>query len=158
MLTERHLRQLRQRIKITCRKCKKVFSVYPARTRRKSPVQFCSRACRVTKKRLNCLRCEKEFYSHVYRPYEGRFCSRKCTYASMLKNKRVGYRALHEWLERKFGKADKCQNKYCTYSNPKRYHWAKLHRKQYIRKRRNFITLCVSCHYKYDRSRSQILI
>ena len=70
----------------------------------------------------------------------------------------VGYHALHAWLYRHFGKANKCENKDCKYprtgrrwmEKPKRYEWANLSGK-YKRDRTDWIHLCPSCHRKFDK-------
>ena len=61
----------------------------------------------------------------------------------------VGYRALHQWLQREFGKADRCENPQCEHKI-KKFEWALLKGKKYERKRENFWRLCQSCHAKYD--------
>jgi hypothetical protein len=80
----------------------------------------------------------------------------------------VGYQGIHIWLNKKFGKADMCENKGCVYprkkSNgyvllkPKRFEWAKLKNKPYQRLRKYFIKLCVSCHHYYDQGNKEIIL
>ena len=75
------------------------------------------------------------------------------------KGGKVGYDALHTWLVREFGKAYKCEMKGCIYprnnargelmKNPKRYEWANITGK-YLRKRKDWMMMCPSCHRKYD--------
>lgn len=65
-----------------------------------------------------------------------------------------GYFAVHAWLRNHFGKADRCESDDCS-GESKTYHWAKLHNKEYIHNRENFIRLCVSCHRKYDMTADQ---
>lgn len=71
------------------------------------------------------------------------------------KGDKVGYQALHCWIHKWYGKADKCQNKLCSYKNPKRYHWANLDHK-YTRDIKTWAKLCCSCHYYYDQKNKQI--
>lgn len=76
------------------------------------------------------------------------------------KGDNAGYNAIHIWLKSNFGKADKCENRLCTYprmnrfgillKKPKMFTWALLHGKKYSHERKNFVKLCVSCHKKYD--------
>jgi len=65
------------------------------------------------------------------------------------KGAKVGYYGIHNWLIRKFGKANKCENFNCSKKYNK-FHWAKLKDKTYERKRENFWMLCIRCHAIYD--------
>lgn len=65
------------------------------------------------------------------------------------KGDKVGYFALHNWISRKLGKANKCE------ANPKhtltaiRFEWANISNK-YLRDFNDWIQLCKSCHMKFD--------
>lgn len=59
------------------------------------------------------------------------------------------YNTVHNWINREYGKANKCENPECR-GLSKNYHWAKLRGKVYFRDRNNFWMLCVSCHHEYD--------
>ena len=61
----------------------------------------------------------------------------------------VGYAGIHNWLEREFGKASRCENIKCLKKSSV-HEWALLKNKSYTRKRDNFWMLCKSCHKKYD--------
>lgn len=61
-----------------------------------------------------------------------------------------GYFTLHSWLNKNYGKANKCENPNCKFKNPKRYEWSLIKGKGYQRQRENFFMLCCSCHRKYD--------
>ena len=67
---------------------------------------------------------------------------------------KVSYNALHKWITKIYGKADKCQGGFigliCS-NKSKRFEWAKLKGKKYERKRENFIMLCRKCHSVYDK-------
>ncbi len=65
------------------------------------------------------------------------------------KGDNVGYFALHSWVRRILGKANKCC--YCNgLSKSVTFHWAnKSH--QYKRELSDWMMLCVPCHSKYDR-------
>lgn len=69
------------------------------------------------------------------------------------------YKALHKWLQRKFGKANSCENRknrilpFACSGISIYFNWAKLQGKIYDRKRENFIQLCRSCHVIYDENR-----
>lgn len=60
------------------------------------------------------------------------------------------YLNVHSWINRNFGKANKCENPNCEgLSN--RFHWAlKRGEKEYIRDRNKFLMLCARCHWSYD--------
>lgn len=65
------------------------------------------------------------------------------------KGDNAGYKAIHEWLRKNFGSANRCENKNCDKTS-KNFHWAKKKRKKYTHDRNAFIQLCVKCHKKYD--------
>lgn len=65
------------------------------------------------------------------------------------KGDNVGYAGIHCWLIKKFGKASRCENKYCLHKS-QNFEWSLLKGKKYQRRRYNFWQLCVSCHRKYD--------
>lgn len=66
---------------------------------------------------------------------------------SLLKKDNPGYEALHEWVERWFGKPKKCE--YCKTEFAKIYDWANRSN-QYLRNRDDWIRLCRKCHMRYD--------
>lgn len=60
----------------------------------------------------------------------------------------VGYFALHTWIQRKLGKAQKCV--FCgIMKDKKRIDWANKSR-EYKRELNDWISLCSKCHGKYD--------
>ena len=76
------------------------------------------------------------------------------------KGNKVGYYALHEWLRKHYGKANKCENVTCKYprldkkghlmQKPSVFHWALKRGKNYKRDITCFMQLCISCHVSYD--------
>lgn len=60
-----------------------------------------------------------------------------------------GYSSIHQWLKKRFGKANYCESADCKKIS-KVFHWAKIKGKKYEHKRENFIWLCASCHKKMD--------
>jgi len=60
------------------------------------------------------------------------------------------YHRVHQWIAYHYGKASKCENKDCTFKNPKRYEWALIKGNEYEKNINNFMQLCCSCHRKYD--------
>lgn len=59
----------------------------------------------------------------------------------------AGYVALHDWVRRWKGKPKKCEH--CGSTTRKMYHWANIDHK-YRRVLEDYISMCVSCHKKYD--------
>ncbi|MFZ2152271.1 MAG: hypothetical protein WAV09_04145 [Minisyncoccia bacterium] len=84
------------------------------------------------------------------------------------KGKEAGYIAMHQWLRRKFGKANKCENQSCKYPRknangkiifyPTRFEWAIIHGNEHDHERENYIQLCKSCHVRYDLNLINIFI
>lgn len=61
-----------------------------------------------------------------------------------------GYSAIHNWVHRKFGMPAHCE-KCGVRENGRMYHWANISGR-YVRERRDWIRLCVSCHRFLDMS------
>lgn len=59
------------------------------------------------------------------------------------------YRAVHSWLRKHFGRAERCEGTECS-GKSKVYNWALKHGCDYDFKRENFINLCRGCHARYD--------
>lgn len=68
------------------------------------------------------------------------------------KGNKVGYRALHEWIEGKLGKAKNCES--CGISKKPRdkKRWFEWSCKDgaYSRNLKSWWSLCVPCHRKFD--------
>lgn len=75
--------------------------------------------------------------------------------SSSWKGDKVGYRALHNWVEKVLGKPKVCQNcgKICTTRNS--IHWANKTGK-YLRDISDWLRLCVKCHKKHDKFLSSL--
>ena len=65
------------------------------------------------------------------------------------------YRIVHDWLNKHYGKANKCENPLCK-NNGKRFEYALKKDYQHEKNRDNYIMLCSSCHKKYDLTEEQI--
>ena len=64
------------------------------------------------------------------------------------KGDKVGYVALHQWVQKWKGKANHCE--VCGLDNPlKKYHCSNVDHK-YRRVLDDYISMCCSCHAKYD--------
>ena len=66
------------------------------------------------------------------------------------KGDNVGETAIHDWLKKKLGKANCCQNIDCPCKS-KTFDWANTRNHKYRRVKTDFIMLCRSCHFKFDR-------
>lgn len=66
------------------------------------------------------------------------------------KGEKASYSAIHIWLKNNFGAPNRCENENCTTVNPYRYEWALLKGRNYSRERKDYRTLCINCHRKYD--------
>lgn len=67
------------------------------------------------------------------------------------KGDKVGYRALHYWVEKWLGKPKKCEHCGKDGLTGHKIHWANISRK-YKRINTDWIRLCASCHQLFDRS------
>lgn len=75
--------------------------------------------------------------------------------ASHKKLRGGGYSAVHKWLTKHYGKANKCEAGFCS-GISKTYQWAKLIDCEYEHKRENFMMMCASCHRRYDITDDQV--
>lgn len=106
----------------------------------------------------NCKNLCKKYRCGFKRPRK--FCSSKCSFIWHKKNSKIGnknifwrgnnvsYLTKHQWIHRHYGKANKCENKYCI-KKCKKYEWSNISGK-YSRNRNDYRRLCVSCHRRID--------
>jgi len=59
----------------------------------------------------------------------------------------VGYDGIHRWINKLKGKADHCEH--CHRTDRKKYEWCSKDHK-YTRNPEDYLSLCTSCHRKYD--------
>ncbi len=59
----------------------------------------------------------------------------------------MGYRGVHNWVERKLGKPKTCSE--CEDNTKTYYEWANISG-NYLRELSDWKRLCASCHRKYD--------
>ena len=64
------------------------------------------------------------------------------------KGNKVGYNALHTWINSRLGKPKICSN--CGTTKAKQYHWANISNK-YKREFTDWKRLCTSCHFSQHR-------
>lgn len=72
----------------------------------------------------------------------------------------AGYDTKHQWLNKHYGKAVRCENPLCIYprrnnarriiKTPKRFEWSLKTGREYTRNIDDYWMLCVSCHRRYD--------
>jgi len=65
------------------------------------------------------------------------------------KEQKKHYDAVHRWLSRNHGIANRCESNECRKVSIK-FTYALKHGCKYKRNRKNFLMLCVSCHRRYD--------
>lgn len=64
------------------------------------------------------------------------------------KGNKAGYRAIHIWVTKQFGKAQECES--CGSTKEQRYEWSN-NSTQLTRDRKNWERLCVKCHREKDK-------
>lgn len=95
-----------------------------------------------------------EFKKGVHYSPETEFTKERMAGAKnpMWKGNKVGYFALHDWVERHLGKPSYCA--FCQKMEGK-FHWANVSR-AYKRLLSDWIRLCPSCHKLYDLGKIKI--
>lgn len=137
-------------------KCGKEFDARPAHVR-KGFGKFCSRQCSF---KWRSKGPEKRKKYNITTPNKGWFGNREPWNKGIktgivpanFKGEEVGYDALHDWVNRHKGKAKSCSE--CGKSEG-RMEWANKSR-EYKRDLNDWISLCVSCHRKFDKGMSAI--
>lgn len=136
-------------IKLKCKKCKKQFLTYPCRLSGNygHKALYCSKSCAnsITQngKETRFKKGQISFFTlHPER------CIRGINH-HFWKGDKVGYRALHYWLNRIMGKPIRCDHCGKPRTTPKSMQWANISGK-YHRDPNDYISLCPSCHKKFD--------
>lgn|SRR3990167_3980796 len=152
---------------VKCKHCHKKFKAYPYE---KGRVKYCSKKCQ-----YSCPQFRKKIskanlgYKHSLKARVKMSITKKRLYKIgqiivwnkgkdflqikgpkhyKWKGNKVGYDALHDWVNRYLGKAVKCE--YCGKKGMGRQiHWANKSHK-YKRKLADWLSLCAKCHKKYD--------
>src|SRR3990167_2354242 len=131
----------------SCLHCGKVFSKRLECSNKKwSITHYCSRACYWQNKKGKTTwnkGLTKETDQRVAKLAETKTGIR----IPKLQGENVGYRALHSWVIRCMGKADRGPCTHCGSS--KNIHWANKS-KEYKRDLTDWMRLCARCHFKYD--------
>lgn len=84
------------------------------------------------------------------------------------RGEKAGYAAKHIWIVKHYGKADRCEQKGCSYpkvvdagrriiEKPSRYEWANISG-EYKRDRSDWVMLCPSCHRKIDMGKEKLCV
>lgn len=99
------------------------------------------------KEKVNCKRCNKEFYP-LYASV-GCYCSHSCSVGKGREHSRwvgdeITYQDIHSWLRNK--KKDECD--FCGISE--RLELAFKKGNKHERRIENYYTLCIKCHRQYD--------
>lgn len=101
---------------------------------------------------ITCVVCgnEKYYQLNEHKKRVRRYCSPDCYH---IDSQKVGakYQALHSWVRRHYGKADKCI--YC--GNDSIVDWANIS-KEYKRDINDWIKLCRKHHIAYDRGKNTL--
>lgn len=66
-------------------------------------------------------------------------------------DKKVPYRTIHNWVERRLGKPHFCEECGARNLKHRQYHWHNLSG-EYFRDLDDWIRLCVKCHKQYDKN------
>jgi hypothetical protein len=66
------------------------------------------------------------------------------------KGNKAGYTSIHMWVKLHKGKPYYCE--ICGTNEKRKYNWANIDHK-YKRILKDYISLCIPCHYKYDKGR-----
>lgn len=146
---------------ITCFYCKKKFKVHTCRIKRGTNL-YCSKQCSFTGRHRQqdsiCQVCSKVFRTYIKN--FAKYCSKKCFGFDnraennyLWKGKQANYRSQHNWIQRRLGKANFCEQ--CGLNkipNGKKrfFQWANISHK-YLRDTSDYKSLCLICHKLYDK-------
>lgn len=139
----------------TCRHCGRLFSKLPKTSYKKWSGQFCcSKVCGDKSKKTPWLITHQIKKGQHLSPgtqfKKGQLVGTK---NNKWKGESAGYHAKHMWANSWFGSPQFCEH--CKTSSRRMYHWANVSG-GYLRDRNDWLRLCVSCHKKYDLSKSQL--
>ena len=62
----------------------------------------------------------------------------------------VGYRSIHSWIERTYGRPTTCEHCQTGNLTGHEIHWASR-TKKYVRDREQWLRLCAKCHGEFDK-------
>ena len=95
----------------------------------------------------NCLDCGLRL--SAYKSKRCYACNGKIRLGVFIK-KDVGYYAVHRWVRKVYGSANKCEGDECK-KESKFFEWSLLKGNPYERNRSYFWQLCKKCHNLYDK-------
>lgn len=123
---------------------KTIIKIKPSRFKR---TKYCSKIClykyrkRPSGLTYNILIENKGWFKN------GRTSPTKGKMMKSLEMYSKGYDAIHDWVERHFGKPKKCE--FCKTESSRIYQWANKSGK-YMRVLNDWLRLCPKCHQRYD--------
>lgn len=134
---------------ITCPVCSKQRYVTPSLVKH-GRGKYCSVSCRSKVAVQSMLKVRGESWrKNVSKAIIDRYKDE--TKHPRWKGDRVGYYGVHDWITKHYGQPQECE--VCGLCDPqKKYHWANL--ANYLRDRRDWKRMCVSCHRLYDYRRT----
>jgi hypothetical protein len=158
----------KERITQKCVQCEKLFSKLQSEIHARLP--FCSRQCywnhKKGEKQKHLLDQDGRFRKEIAEKISKSNTGKSLTWMynekhHQWKGKKASYFAKHMWIQRKYGKADRCENPDCVYPRwstdgkrymkaPKMFNYALIHGCEHDHNRDNYWRLCVSCHRNYD--------
>lgn len=121
-----------------CKQCLKEFEDKKHKNR-----IFCSLQC------VGIYKRGKKYIKHIENPtsFKKGHISWNSGIPSNFKKENPGYDAVHEWIERWYGKTNKCDK--CGTLESKRFEWSNISR-EYKRDIKDWQRLCTKCHQRYD--------
>lgn len=129
-----------------CKECGAEYTLkYKYGKKYLSKRKFCSVSCMIKNKQHRKTFFKDGHIGHIKKGEDNYFW----------KGEKAGYSSKHKWVGKNKQKKHKCEH--CGTEVAKRYEWANIDHK-YRRKIEDYIELCCSCHYKYDRKIDGLVI
>lgn len=135
---------LHKKTQVNCKVCGKVWE------KRKDTIKSWNGRCRNCAQQISCNTPEMK---EIRRKTGMAILHHKGESHYAWKGDKVGYRALHSWIERKLGKPNFCEDCRNGKLNSRRYNWANISGK-YLRNINDWRRLCVKCHKAFDKKRA----
>lgn len=160
-----HVMNNKPKTLVHCLECKKEFQTYPYMIREGNG-KYCSRGCYNKNNKTKIQPGQRLSIKTEFKSGETPWNKDKTGYTTSLRGRLrpeltgkksrqwkgdyVGYFGLHAWVNDCKGAPKKCDA--CGKDDPlAKYHWANLSHK-YLRDISDWKRMCVSCHWKYDKS------
>lgn len=159
MSTQERAKKSKSGIKRKCEVCVATLYVFPYQLKM-GYGRFCSRSCKskwivTTNNYKSGQKRRKGLPAHPNTIIANqKKCGELCY---QWKGENVGYRALHNWVERLLGKPSVCSVCKDNTKAHRQYHWANLSGK-YYRDISDWARMCASCHCRYDNKKKVLLV